>query len=301
MPISRIGAKRLQSDDTAGADILAVQQRLEGLQDRSVGRLGKSRKAGRSRSTSPRKTRRMENVQWRCGTGARIPPVKVLKNPVEGGFFGAPGPINGRGIGDAEAGVAREEIRETAGIRFGWIARQPAYARHGKTLTSCGTDPATDLTARRAFEPTIFPERLRKRTFGGDGGDAGRVDGSGWGVAVGGGEADVGPDAGLAGLPLRGEAPVDAALEGALSRLPQNRLRVFRHRPILATPKLMSSEVHSAQEGLKAGVGTDGIKEGFPGQVHNRHRIAFFVHGFLRELEGTIPVVESGPGKHERF
>jgi len=90
----------------------------------------------------------------------------VLKKPVEGGFFEVPGSINGPAIGDAGTGVPREKIRGIAGIRFGWIARQPAYARHGKTLTSCGMDAATYLTARRAFEPTIFPERLWKRTFG---------------------------------------------------------------------------------------------------------------------------------------
>lgn len=35
-----------------------------------------------------------------------------------------------------DPGVPREEIRGTPGIRFGWIARQPAYARHDKTLAS---------------------------------------------------------------------------------------------------------------------------------------------------------------------
>ena len=34
-----IGAERLQRDDTAGADIGALKQRLEGLQDRGIGRL----------------------------------------------------------------------------------------------------------------------------------------------------------------------------------------------------------------------------------------------------------------------
>jgi len=49
-----------------------------------------------------------------CVSAARVPAgilVKmVLKKPVEGGFGGAPGPINGRGVGDAEAGVSRKEI-----------------------------------------------------------------------------------------------------------------------------------------------------------------------------------------------
>lgn len=79
-----------------------------------------------------------------CVSAVRVPAevgVKmILKKPIEGGFFGAPGPINGRGIGDAEAGVHREEIQGIAGIRFGCVARQPAYAHHGKTLTSFGID-----------------------------------------------------------------------------------------------------------------------------------------------------------------
>jgi hypothetical protein len=73
--VGPVAPEGLQGDDAAGADVTAVKERLEGFQDRGVGGLGQkaeSREAGRSRSMRPRRTRGMEKVQWRCGTGARI-------------------------------------------------------------------------------------------------------------------------------------------------------------------------------------------------------------------------------------
>ncbi len=71
-PVSPIGAENLQRNDDAawGADVGAVKDGLERLQDRGIGRLQKHVKQFAVALEGG-----MEKVQWLWGTGATIPAV----------------------------------------------------------------------------------------------------------------------------------------------------------------------------------------------------------------------------------
>ncbi len=70
--VSPIGAERLQRDDAAGADVGAVKDGLEGLQDRGVGRPRRHAKQLAVALEQSAQGAGAEKVQRRWGTGATI-------------------------------------------------------------------------------------------------------------------------------------------------------------------------------------------------------------------------------------